>query len=310
MATTATIDLNDAAYADIELRDIYGPSDCFIEEIKRLLSVTIDINGKVLIRGEHSRSAREVLLRMLSHLARRLPLSMEVVTEYIQSQLSMIQYSKRMPVIEAGKLKITAKTPNQATLHESLNEHLLNFAIGPAGTGKTLITVMAAVRALQAGEVDGITVLRPAVEAGEKLGFLPGDEQKKLDPYLRPIFDALAEILGFEETNKLVEAGIIEISALAFLRGRTFKRKFVILDEAQNTSVEQMKMFVTRLGYGSKMAICGDTAQIDLPKGIESGLKYAIDTFYEKAPSPKFTFLDDSDCHRHPIVEELLGFMQ
>lgn len=309
MANTATIDLHDDAYRGIEIRDIYGPADCHINEIARLFSVDIEINGKVLIRGEHCRSAREVLMSMLSVLARGLLLDIEQVNEFIQERLAQIQYSKRMPVIKAGKLSITAKTPNQAALHENLNESILNFAIGPAGTGKTLITVMAAVRELQEGNVDGIVILRPAVEAGEKLGFLPGDEQKKLDPYLRPIYDALAEVLGFEETNKLMESGIIEVSALAFLRGRTFKRRFVILDEAQNTTVSQMKMFITRLGFGSKMGICGDIAQIDLPKGTESGLQYAIDTFHNKAPSPRFVMMNDGDCQRHPLVEELLSFM-
>ncbi len=179
----------------------------------------------------------------------------------------------------------------------------LVFGIGPAGTGKTYLAVVMAVNALKSGQVKKIILTRPAVEAGESLGFLPGDLKEKVDPYLRPLYDALHDILGTEHTQRLMERGIIEIAPLAYMRGRTLDDAYVILDEAQNTTTAQMKMFLTRLGFGSKMVITGDKTQIDLPKGVTSGLKIA-EEILQDVSGIKFAYLEQSDVVRHPSSSE------
>ena len=181
----------------------------------------------------------------------------------------------------------------------------LVFGIGPAGTGKTYLAVVMAVNALKNGQVKRIILTRPAVEAGESLGFLPGDLKEKVDPYLRPLYDALHDILGTEHTQRLMERGIIEIAPLAYMRGRTLDDAYVILDEAQNTTMAQMKMFLTRLGFNSKMVITGDKTQIDLPKGVTSGLKIAEEILQETS-GIKFAYLDQSDVVRHPLVAKII----
>ncbi|MCL6574052.1 MAG: PhoH family protein, partial [Bacillus sp. (in: Bacteria)] len=179
------------------------------------------------------------------------------------------------------------------------------FAIGPAGTGKTFLAVAMAVTAFRNREVDRIILVRPAVEAGESLGFLPGDLKEKVDPYLRPLYDALHDVLGAEHTQRLIERGTIEIAPLAYMRGRTLDDAFVILDEAQNTTDRQMKMFLTRLGFGSKMVITGDQTQIDLPKGAKSGL-IVVEGMLKNVNGISFTFLEKSDVVRHPLVSKII----
>ena len=191
------------------------------------------------------------------------------------------------------------------TIFQAMKKNDLVFGIGPAGTGKTYLAVVMAVNALKNGQVKRIILTRPAVEAGESLGFLPGDLKEKVDPYLRPLYDALHDILGTEHTQRLMERGIIEIAPLAYMRGRTLDDAYVILDEAQNTTMAQMKMFLTRLGFNSKMVITGDKTQIDLPKGVTSGLKIAEEILQETS-GIKFAYLDQSDVVRHPLVAKII----
>jgi phosphate starvation-inducible protein PhoH and related proteins len=181
----------------------------------------------------------------------------------------------------------------------------INFGIGPAGTGKTYLAVACAVQALTQETVKRLLLVRPAVEAGEKLGFLPGDLSQKIDPYLRPLYDALYEMLGFDTVNKYIERNIIEVAPLAFMRGRTLNNAFIILDEAQNTTREQMKMFLTRIGFGSTAVITGDASQIDLPRGVQSGLTHAT-RILEGVPGIGFTYFASGDVVRHPLVQRIV----
>ena len=201
---------------------------------------------------------------------------------------------------------VKARTANQGDYISKIVAHDVSFGIGPAGTGKTFLAVAAAVDALERNEVRRIILTRPAVEAGEKLGFLPGDLSQKVDPYLRPLYDALFEMLGFEKVEKLIEKQIIEIAPLAYMRGRTLNDSFIILDESQNTTVEQMKMFLTRIGFNSHAVITGDPSQIDLPRNIRSGLKHAIEVL-RKVDEIAFTFFESCDVVRHPVVAAIVN---
>jgi phosphate starvation-inducible protein PhoH and related proteins len=207
--------------------------------------------------------------------------------------------------IQAGRSFVRARGANQKRYLSSIKTNDISFGVGPAGTGKTYLAVAAAVDALENDRVSRVCLVRPAVEAGERLGFLPGDMAQKIDPYMRPLYDALYEMLGFEKVALLLERNIIEIAPLAFMRGRTLNESFVILDEAQNTTTEQMKMFLTRLGFGSQAVITGDVTQIDLPHGRESGLKEALDVL-EDVPGISFTFFKSKDVVRHSLVAKIL----
>lgn len=200
---------------------------------------------------------------------------------------------------------IYPKTAGQKAYYHALKKNDVVFAIGPAGTGKTYLAVVFAVDALKKNQVKKIILTRPAVEAGENLGFLPGDLKEKVDPYLRPLYDALHDMLGAEQTERLIEKGVIEIAPLAYMRGRTLEDAYVILDEAQNTTDNQMKMFLTRLGFQSKMIITGDITQIDLPKGVQSGLKRAI-ALLKGVKGIKFIHLSAMDVVRHPVVQRII----
>jgi len=194
---------------------------------------------------------------------------------------------------------------NQIRYLRAVRTHDVNFGIGPAGTGKTYLAVACAVEALETDRVTRIVLVRPAVEAGERLGFLPGDLQQKVDPYLRPLFDALHEMLGYERTAKLMDRNIIEVAPLAYMRGRTLNESFIILDEAQNTSVAQMKMFLTRIGFGSTAVVTGDVTQIDLPGGQGSGLRHAAEVL-RSVKGITWTWFDSRDVVRHPMVSRIL----
>ncbi len=194
---------------------------------------------------------------------------------------------------------------NQTRYLRSVRTHDVNFGIGPAGTGKTYLAVACAVEALETDRVTRIVLVRPAVEAGERLGFLPGDLQQKVDPYLRPLFDALHEMLGYERTAKLMDRNVIEVAPLAYMRGRTLNESFIILDEAQNTSVAQMKMLLTRIGFGSTAVVTGDVTQIDLPGGQGSGLRHAVDVL-RSVKGITWTWFDSRDVVRHPMVSRIL----
>lgn len=208
--------------------------------------------------------------------------------------------------VKTKKGVIKPRTPNQAQYLMNMVTHDITFGIGPAGTGKTYLAVAAAVDALERQEIRRILLTRPAVEAGEKLGFLPGDLSQKVDPYLRPLYDALFEMLGFERVEKLIERNVIEVAPLAYMRGRTLNDAFIILDESQNTTVEQMKMFLTRIGFNSRAVITGDVTQIDLPRGAKSGLRHAVEVLSE-VEEISFNFFIADDVVRHPVVARIVN---
>lgn len=207
--------------------------------------------------------------------------------------------------IRTRKVLIKPRPGKQQDYVQQIRTHDINFGIGPAGTGKTYLAVACAVEALEREEVSRILLVRPAVEAGEKLGFLPGDLSQKVDPYLRPLYDALYEMMGFERVAKLIERNVIEVAPLAYMRGRTLNGSFVILDESQNTTREQMKMFLTRIGFGSTAVITGDKTQIDLPKGVKSGLVHAIEVL-DGVKEIGFTYFGSKDVVRHPLVQHIV----
>jgi len=229
----------------------------------------------------------------------------------IHLKLQTLGFEETLPVEQQQKILrlkrkvLKTRNPNQSQYLDTIERHDINFGIGPAGTGKTYLAVAAAVAALEKDEVRRIILTRPAVEAGEKLGFLPGDLSQKVDPYLRPLFDALFEMLGFEHVERLIEKHVIEIAPLAFMRGRTLNESFVLLDEAQNTTTEQMKMFLTRIGFGSKAVITGDITQCDLPKHQKSGLRHAIEVL-EGVPDIGFSFFQAKDVVRHSLVQKIV----
>ncbi len=207
--------------------------------------------------------------------------------------------------IQTRRKRILPRGKNQTNYLKNIRNHDLAFGIGPAGTGKTYLAVAAAVAALDNEEVRRIVLVRPAVEAGERLGFLPGDLSQKVDPYLRPMYDALYDMVGTDTVTRLMESNVIEIAPLAFMRGRSLNDSFVILDEAQNTSVEQMKMFLTRIGFGSHAVVTGDITQIDLPAGKQSGLKHAMQIL-DAVDGVAFTFFSPRDVVRHPLVRRIV----
>jgi len=209
-------------------------------------------------------------------------------------------------VIPTKEGRVHGRGPNQRRYLQNIAHHDLSFGIGPAGTGKTYLAVASAVAALNDDRVRRLVLVRPAVEAGERLGFLPGSMAEKVDPYLRPIYDALYEMLGFERVNRLLEHGVIEVAPLAFMRGRSLNDAFIILDEAQNTTIDQMKMFLTRIGFGSKTVVTGDITQVDIPRPQRSGLRDAVDLLRDM-PGVSFTFFTAADVVRHPLVQRIVS---
>jgi phosphate starvation-inducible PhoH-like protein len=225
---------------------------------------------------------------------------------YVGQEKTMQASPKEIDVaIKTPKGLVKPHTKNQHHYIKNILTHDINFGIGPAGTGKTYLAVAMAVAALETERVRRIILVRPAVEAGERLGFLPGDLSQKIDPYLRPLYDALYEMLGFERVSKLMERNVIELAPLAYMRGRTLNDAFIILDESQNTTREQMKMFLTRLGFGSTAVITGDITQVDLPKGAASGLRHIMEVLHN-VPDMSFTFFDSTDVVRHPLVQRIV----
>ncbi len=214
-------------------------------------------------------------------------------------------YAPQEVAIRVKRGTIRGRGPNQQKYLHAIATHDINFGVGPAGTGKTFLAVASAVEALNESRVQRLILVRPAVEAGEKLGFLPGDLSQKVDPYLRPLYDALYEMMGVEKVLKLLEKSVIEIAPLAYMRGRTLNDAYVILDEAQNTTIEQMKMFLTRLGFGSTAVVTGDLTQIDLPKHVKSGLRDAVDVL-RNVDGMSFTFFEARDVVRHPLVARIV----
>jgi len=230
----------------------------------------------------------------------------EIHLQIQQNQSSnLTDLNENTGAINTRKKNISARSLIQKQYMQAMANKEVCFGIGPAGTGKTYLAVASAVNALETNSVRRVCLVRPAVEAGERLGFLPGDMSQKIDPYLRPLYDALHELMGFERVSKLIERNIIEVAPLAFMRGRSLNESFIILDEAQNTTPEQMKMFLTRIGFGSRAVITGDITQIDLPRGTESGLKH-VSRILIDLPEISFNFFSTKDVVRHRLVAEIL----
>lgn len=294
---------------------LFGSNERHLKLIEENLGVIIHARTeRVQILGDDKESielARVTIQALLVLVSR----GMLVNTSDVVTALSMAQngsidkfvalYEEEIIKDNSGK-PIRVKTLGQKVYADSVKSHDVVFGIGPAGTGKTFLAVTLAVTALKRGQVKRIILTRPAVEAGESLGFLPGDLKEKVDPYLRPVYDALYQILGKEQTTRLMERDIIEIAPLAYMRGRTLDDAFVILDEAQNTTIMQMKMFLTRLGFNSKMIINGDTSQIDLPKKVKSGLIDATEKL-KHIKQIDFVHFSASDVVRHPVVAEIIN---
>lgn len=292
---------------------LLGISDQNIKLIEENLSVAVLSRGETIsLKGlsGNIESAKQLLEQLLKVIRKGIQINQrDVATAIEMVNNGTIEYFAELYDVEIarnskGKV-IRAKTIGQREYVQAIRQNDLTFCIGPAGTGKTYLAVVLAVHAMKTGSAKRIILTRPAVEAGESLGFLPGDLKDKVDPYLRPLYDALHDMLGAEHTERLIERGAIEIAPLAYMRGRTLDDAFVILDEAQNTTHAQMKMFLTRLGFGSKMVITGDKTQIDLPKGAKSGL-IAAESILSKVREIHFQYLEPADVVRHPIVAKII----
>ena len=299
---------------NVRLAELCGPLDTHLHEIERRLGVEIRrrANRFQIVAEESVARRAEAVLRSLYDRSQREPIDPERVHMALQ-ELSMDEAPERAGATAApGELKVRtargavrARGRSQLDYLHNVRTHDLTFGIGPAGTGKTYLAVACAVEALQDERVRRIVLVRPAVEAGERLGFLPGDLTQKVDPYLRPMYDALYEMMGFERVAKLIERNVIEVAPLAFMRGRSLNDSFVILDEAQNTTNEQMKMFLTRIGFGSKAVVTGDITQTDLPTAKQSGLRTVIDILRD-VPGIAFTMFSSRDVVRHPLVQRIV----
>jgi phosphate starvation-inducible PhoH-like protein len=288
------------------LHMLFGPADAHLQQIERKLGVKLASRGnQVLAAGDQDRV--EAALSALDSLYCRLAQGQEVGPADIDAALRFEEEPGDSPVpsLITRKKHIQARTPTQATYMRAMEKHQLVFGLGPAGTGKTYLAVAQAVSMMLKGEVDRIVLSRPAVEAGERLGFLPGDMKDKVDPYLRPLYDALHDMMPGDQVVKRLAAGDIEVAPLAFMRGRTLAHAFVILDEAQNTTPMQMKMFLTRLGEHSRMVITGDLSQIDLPPSMPSGLKDALTILDGVEGIGRVTFTD-KDVVRHELVARIV----
>lgn len=301
-----SLDINNS-----DLSSLVGPLDANIAQIENFLDVEISRRGfNFQIKGsqEASRKAMQALSD-LSALAKQSnkELTTEDIQLYLVGQPNAVEVSGEEPVPElrTNRKGLSGRTPMQRNYIRNIFNHDISFGVGPAGTGKTYLAVASAVDAFEKGEVERIVLTRPAVEAGERLGFLPGDLAQKVDPYLRPLYDALFDLLGTEKTQRLLERQKIEIAPLAYMRGRTLNSSFIILDEAQNTTPEQMKMFLTRIGFGSKAVITGDVSQIDLPRGQRSGLIEATNVLRD-VRGISITYFTAADVVRHPLVARIV----
>ena len=294
------------------LAELCGPFDQHLRQVERRLGVEINSRGNEFnVRGGSGpvRTASEVIRRLYEATGRE-ALSAARVHLYLQEAgLADLDAERDKVVVEVRRGEVCSRGPNQARYLRNIRSHDINFGIGPAGTGKTYLAVACAVEALQSERARRVVLVRPAVEAGERLGFLPGDLAQKVDPYLRPLYDALWEMLGFERVGKLIDRNVIEVAPLAYMRGRTLNESFIILDEAQNTSVEQMKMFLTRIGFASTAVVTGDITQIDLPRGRQSGLRHVIDVLGD-CEGISFSWFSSRDVVRHPLVARILDAYQ
>ncbi|WLR46230.1 PhoH family protein [Halobacillus litoralis] len=292
---------------------LFGTEDRNLKQIEEQLKVTIISRGeqvRVSGQAEHVQLVEEILNSVLAIIRKGLTVTERDVVYAVElakkGKINQFEALFEDEITKNSKGKsIRVKTLGQRNYIAAIKKNDLVFGIGPAGTGKTYLAVIMAVNALKNGDVKRIILTRPAVEAGESLGFLHGDLKEKVDPYLRPLYDSLHDVFGAEHTARLIDRGTIEIAPLAYMRGRTLDDAFAILDEAQNTTPEQMKMFLTRLGFGSKMIITGDITQVDLPKGVKSGLRVAEERL-AKVKGSAFIHLDQSDVVRHPLVQRII----
>ena len=308
-----SIDLTLAPEDNARLANLCGQFDQHLRLIERRLGVEISNRGASFrVIGE--RDAADAGARLIEDLYDATDaevLSPESVHLHLQEsgiEALALEAAERLPevVIKTKRGLVKARGPMQQEYLHAILKHDINFGVGPAGTGKTYLAVACAVEALETERVRRLLLVRPAVEAGERLGFLPGDLAQKIDPYLRPLYDALFEMLGFEKVNKLIERNVIEVAPLAYMRGRTLNDAFIILDEAQNTTPEQMKMFLTRIGFGSTAVITGDVTQIDLPRGQPSGLRQAVEVL-RSVDGISFTFFSARDVVRHALVQRIVN---
>jgi phosphate starvation-inducible PhoH-like protein len=287
------------------LARLCGAMDAHLRQIESALDVRIARRGaRFTVRGEQAQRAAQAIEHFYDRATGDLTLD--------DVQLGLVEFSKHInqgekdkPQLLTRRQDLHGRTPHQVEYIEKILEHDCTFGIGPAGTGKTYLAVACAVDALERDKVKRIVLVRPAVEAGERLGFLPGDLAQKVDPYLRPLYDALYDLMGFEKTGKLLERGTIELAPLAYMRGRTLNHAFIILDEAQNTTPEQMKMFLTRIGFGARAVVNGDVTQIDLARGQKSGLIEAR-RILDGVRGIAFTQFGAQDVVRHPLVARII----
>ncbi len=295
---------------NVRLANLCGALDENIKQIETALEVNINRRG-----GTFNISGKADNMRLAAQMIENFYVRAKKPLELEDIQLSLVEVDKlkpedvatsAMPVLMTRRGDLHGRTPRQVTYLQQIQEYDITFGIGPAGTGKTYLAVASAVDAMSRDRIKKIILVRPAVEAGERLGFLPGDLNQKVDPYLRPLYDALYDLAGYDTVNKMFERGAIEVAPLAYMRGRTLNQSFIILDEAQNTTPEQMKMFLTRIGFGTKAVITGDVTQIDLQKHQKSGLVEA-QKILKNVKGLAFTQFLSADVVRHPLVQKIIN---
>lgn len=296
------------------LSALCGYLDEHLKHIERRLGVEINVRAnqvKVIGEAINVTATRQIIESLYLETAKNTMLDSADIHLAIQQAHAELEHlndgNKASDDVKLMTKRgmIKPRSPNQKSYITAIKHHDISFGIGPAGTGKTYLAVASAVDAWEKQQIRRILLTRPAVEAGERLGFLPGDLAQKVDPYLRPLYDALYEMFGFDKVAKLMERNVIEVAPLAYMRGRTLNDAFIILDESQNTTPEQMKMFLTRIGFNSKAVITGDITQVDLPRGQKSGLRHVIDIL-QKVDGISFTFFQSSDVVRHPVVQRIV----
>ncbi len=293
------------------LANLCGQFDEHLRQVERRLGVEVNNRGnafRIIGDARPVKTASRLLQQLYAETAKAAltPAHVQLFLQSAGAESTPPPPPQDEVVVQTRRGPISPRGDNQRQYLRSIIDCDINFGIGPAGTGKTYLAVACAVQALESEQVRRILLVRPAVEAGERLGFLPGDMAQKIDPYLRPLYDALYEMLGFDRVAKLIERNVIEVAPLAYMRGRTLNESFIILDEAQNTTVEQMKMFLTRIGFGSTVVVTGDITQIDLPRERASGLRHVIEVLKD-IDGISFTFFQARDVVRHPLVQRIVA---
>jgi phosphate starvation-inducible PhoH-like protein len=295
-----------------QLANLCGPFDAHLRQIETRLGITINNRGndfELVGEKEIVLATGELLGQLYKEVISGVDLTSDKIHLFLQESgieaMSDAEVDGNDFLITTRKKSIKPRGRNQIGYVREIRSNDINFGVGPAGTGKTYLAVACAVEALEQEKVKRILLVRPAVEAGEKLGFLPGDLSQKIDPYLRPLYDALYEMVGFERVEKLIEKNIIEVAPLAYMRGRTLNDSYIILDESQNTTMEQMKMFLTRVGFGSTVVVTGDITQVDLPNKSQSGLRHVL-TVLKDIKGISFTHFSSRDVVRHPLVQRIV----